>query len=97
MRLKNIELNNIRLSLMAALYTHRSTYNKTSCRSCGTRLMIMRNCYYCNESIGWQCMSRYIMDDRFHTHCSKNQIDKLRNDKEQGYEPFDSPKIVQQK
>lgn len=94
LRPKIIALNNTILSLMAASYSHRSTYNKTSCRSCGTRLTIMRNCYYCNEPVGWHCMSCYIMDDRFHTHCSVNQVDKLYHNKELGYDSFDSPEIV---
>jgi hypothetical protein len=69
-----IIVSNYILSAIAASYEHKSTYNKTSCRSCGQRMTVMQDCHYCDEPIKWQCISCYKMDDRFHTHYPKNQV-----------------------
>ena len=40
-------------------------------------LTVTRNCHYRNEPVEceWQYMSCYGMDDCFHTHSPKNQVD----------------------
>lgn len=45
-----------------------TTYNKTSCRACGTAFSVSKVCGHCNEPVKWICGKCGRADDSTHVH-----------------------------
>jgi PHP family Zn ribbon phosphoesterase len=44
------------------------TYNKTSCRACGSAFSATKTCEHCNEPVKWLCAKCGRVDDSAHVH-----------------------------
>jgi hypothetical protein len=51
-------------------YQNESSYNKTSCRSCGANLDVKQKCLVCGEPIVWHCSYCLAIYDSTHKHSS---------------------------
>ncbi len=45
-----------------------TTYNKTSCRACGTAFSVAKTCMHCSEPVKWFCEKCGRVDDSTHVH-----------------------------
>ncbi len=48
-----------------------TTYNKTSCRACGSAFLAARVCENCGEPVKWICGECGRVDDSTHVHIER--------------------------